>query len=280
MTHPTITCDGFNEQLADFLERAVSEPTRAAMESHAVGCDDCGPLLADLRRLRIDATNLPELTPSRELWSGIESRIQAPVLSLPGARDVRIRRWRNPLVLGLAAAGLVAVTATVTHWAESGGPVGQLAGRPETNSAHAPTGSPPAVAALPDSAVARSQFPAPASRSSGPAAERPSGLSVHRSTGQPASPVRLASNKPSAEQTYDREIAGLLVVYNQRRPDLDSTTVAVVKRNLKIIDDAIAQTKQALRRDPASQFLMESLNDAFDTKVQLLRKVAMLPSGT
>jgi hypothetical protein len=115
-----------------------------------------------------------------------------------------------------------------------------------------------------------------------------SGPPVNRSTGQPASPVHrstgqpvlLASNRPSAEQTYDREIARLLVVYNQRRPNLDTTTIAVVKKNLKIIDDAIAQTKIALRRDPASQYLMESLNDAFDTKVQLLRKAAMLPSGT
>jgi hypothetical protein len=125
-----------------------------------------------------------------------------------------------------------------------------------------PTVSSPAVAAVPDSIV-------PASGTSGSA--------VHPST---RSPVHLASNKPSAEQTYDREITRLLVVYNQRRPNLDSTTIAVVKKNLKIIDDAIAQTKIALRRDPASQYLMESLNDAFDTKVQLLRKVAMLPSGT
>ena len=127
MTHPTITCERFNEHLADFLERDVSEPTRAAMESHAVGCDDCGPLLADLRRLRIDAANLPELVPSRDLWSGIASRIEAPVLSLPGSGSVRARRWTNPLVLGLAAAGLVAITATVTHW---DGQVDRWTGRP------------------------------------------------------------------------------------------------------------------------------------------------------
>jgi hypothetical protein len=109
-----------------------------------------------------------------------------------------------------------------------------------------------------------------------------SGPPVHRSPGQPASPTtHLASNaKLSAQQTYDREITKLLVVYNQRRPDLDSTTVAIVKKNLKIIDEAIAQTKLALKRDPASEFLMESLNDAFDTKIELLRKAAMLPSGT
>ena len=267
MTHPTITCERFNEHLADFLERALSEPTRAAMESHAVGCQDCGPLLGDLRRLRIDAANLTELVPSRDLWSGIASRIEAPVLSLPGSGSVRARRWTNPLVLGLAAAGLVAITATVTHWME-GGPVDRSTGGPPANSAQRPT---PTVS--PPTTVATAVD---------------SGPPVHRSTGQPASPVHqstgqpvsLVSNKPSAEQTYDREIARLLVVYNQRRPNLDSTTVAVVKKNLKIIDDAIAQTRIALRRDPASQYLMESLNDAFDTKVELLRKVAMLPSGT
>jgi hypothetical protein len=268
MTHPTITCERFNEQLADFLERAVSEPMRAAMESHAVGCDDCGPLLTDLRRLRIDAANLPELTPRRDLWSGIADRIEAPVVSLPGARGARRRSWSNPIFVSLAAAGLVAITATITHRMD-GGPVDRSTGGPQTNSAQrpAPTQSSPTVASA-DSTPQPTRAPAV------------TGPPVRRSTGQPASPVRLATNRPSAEQTYDREISRLLVVYNQRRPALDSTTIAVVRKNLKIIDEAIAQTKTALRRDPASQFLMESLNDEFDTKVQLLRKVAMLPSGT
>lgn len=260
MTHPTVTCERFNEALADFLERALSEPARAAMEAHAVGCNDCGPLLADLRRLRIDAANLPELSPSRDLWSGIADRIEAPIVAFPGSPSVHGRRWGRYVSLGVAAAALIAVTATVTHRMD-GGPVDRLTGGPKVNSAQPAnaTASAPIVAAAVDS---------------GPA--------VQRSTGQPASPTtQLASNtKLSAEQTYNREITKLLVVYNQRRPDLDSTTVAIVKKNLKIIDEAIAQTKLALKRDPASEFLMESLNDAFDTKIQLLRKVAMLPSGT
>ena len=268
MTHPTITCDRFNEALADFLERSVSEPTRAAMEAHAVGCNDCGPLLADLRRLRIDAANLPELSPSRDLWSGIAERIEAPVVAFPGSPSVQQRRWGRYVSLGVAAAALIAVTATITHRMDggpvdhtTGGPVDRLTGGLKANDGKTPTVTQPApvVAAAVDS-----------------------GPPVHRSTGQPVSPTtHLASNtKLSAQQTYDREITKLLVVYNQRRPDLDSTTVAIVRKNLKIIDEAIAQTKLALKRDPASEFLMESLNDAFDTKIQLLRNVAMLPSGT
>jgi hypothetical protein len=95
-----------------------------------------------------------------------------------------------------------------------------------------------------------------------------------------ASTTRLASSKPSAEQTYTAEIARLRTVLARRRPQLDSSTVAVVEHNLQVIDDAIAQCRRALQRDPASRFLMESLNDALDTKVQLLRTAATLPSTT
>jgi len=45
-----------------------------------------------------------------------------------------------------------------------------------------------------------------------------------------------------------------------------------------VIDDAIAQCKAALKKDPASRFLMESLNNAMDDKVQLLRTAAVLPA--
>ena len=266
MTHPTITCERFNEALAEFLERSLSEPTRAAMEAHAVGCGDCGPLLADLRRLRIDAANLPELSPSRDLWSGIAGRIEAPVVALPGAHVTQQRRWGRYASLGVAAAALIAVTATITHQMTKA----SLSTGPSTQSA-----STQPAAVTHDSPTVKSQLTTVAS------ALDSTVKSSSRQAVQPPSTTRLASNtKLTAEQTYDREITKLLVVYNQRRPELDSTTVAVVKKNLKIIDDAIAQTKLALKRDPASQFLMESLNDAFDTKVQLLRKAAMLPSGT
>jgi len=90
--------------------------------------------------------------------------------------------------------------------------------------------------------------------------------------------VAVTAIKPAAEQTYEAEISRLRAVLNYRRPQLDSSTVAVVEHNLRVIDDAIAQCKQALRKDPASRFLMESLNDALDTKVQLLRTAATLPS--
>ncbi|HEV8214365.1 MAG TPA: zf-HC2 domain-containing protein, partial [Gemmatimonadaceae bacterium] len=115
MTDPTMNCDEFADQLADFLERDLNENTRAAMEAHALECGECGPLLADLRRLRIDAANLPELAPSRDLWRGIADRIETPVVALPRRGGGVTPNVSRRIWFGLAAAALVAITATVTR---------------------------------------------------------------------------------------------------------------------------------------------------------------------
>lgn len=272
MTNPTLTCERFAETLADFLERDVDETTRATMEAHALECHACGPLLADLRRLRIDAANLPALAPSRDLWAGIAERIETPVVDLssrtsaPAAARIG-RRVSRGAWFGLAAAGLVAITATVTRQltkrsidAPATRSVAMV--RPDTSHRQTVVDTASRVAQLPDTTVQ--------SAATAAAPTRPT--------------TRLAANKTTsesaAEQTYGAEIAGLLVIYDRRRSQLDTGTVAVLHKNLKIIDDAIAQCRLALRKDPASRFLMQSLNDALDTKVQLLRTATMLPSRT
>lgn len=260
MTHPAMNCDRFADALADFLERDVSESTRASMEAHALACGECGPLLADLRRLRIDAANLPELKPSRDLWRGIAERIETPVVALPGRGPAAPGRSRR-VWFGLAAAALVAITATVTR---------------EITRRSIDGGRPSIVATrdVPASAQPVATFSSPPGFIDSARREP-----VVTKSNPPATPLRAVSNKPTAEQTFDHEIARLLAVYKYKQRDLDSSTVAVVTRNMAIIDSAIAQCRLALRRDPASGYLMQSLNDALDTKVQLLRTAAALPAS-
>ena len=257
MTIPTITCDQFADRLAEYLESGVSEPTRLSVEAHAARCAECGALLADLRQLRADAAALPVRVPERDLWAGIAERIETPVVEISpsgrldawtGRRERRMRRvWT-----GVAAAGLVAVTATVTH---------QLTKRSVALSTPVAARNGPAT----DTPVV---------------AVAPSGVDSSPAAGAAPPAASLAVNATPAERTYDAEIARLRTVVAQRRSMLDTATIAIIDRNLKIIDDAIAQCRMALRKDPASRFLMESLNDALDTKVQLLRTAAMLPSRT
>jgi hypothetical protein len=65
-----------------------------------------------------------------------------------------------------------------------------------------------------------------------------------------------------------------------RKAELDPATAAIIDKNLKIIDAAIAQSRDALSRDPASAMISDQLTHALDKKVELLRTAAMLPSST
>jgi hypothetical protein len=93
-------------------------------------------------------------------------------------------------------------------------------------------------------------------------------------SGVPVQPASLQT----AEQTFDREIGAMRKIVDERRKDLDPATVSVLEKNLKVIDAAIAESKAALAKDPASAFLMDLLTHAYDTKLQLLRGVASIPA--
>ena len=79
---------------------------------------------------------------------------------------------------------------------------------------------------------------------------------------------------------YGKEIDMLQLIVSKRRTQLDSSTVAIIEKNLQIIDAAIAQSRAALARDPASHMLDQQLTHALDKKVELLRTAAMLPAST
>lgn len=270
MTHHVL-CDEFADRLADLLERDVDEVTRAALESHALSCDKCGSLLADLRKLRIDASNLPVLTPSTDLWQGISDRIGAPVIPLHGGAGTSTTGtwWRRIGPMIAAAVVLVAVSSVSTHYLTVRG---RGAARPTTGAARPGHDSAVRVASADSQTVPLSS---PADSSTAASQSAPRGI---RPEPAAAAGVRFANAKPSAEHVYATEIARLHEIVKERRAQLDPVTVSVIERNLKVIDDAIAQCRVALAKDPASRFLMESLNDALETKVKLLRTVAMLPA--
>src|SRR5204862_434099 len=110
MTMPAMNCDVFTDRLMAYLEQETDEPTRVTMDRHALECGDCGPLLAELRKVRSDAAKLPELTPSRDLWQGIAARIEAPVVSIgvrerDSARGVVARRVSRIAIIAASLVG-------------------------------------------------------------------------------------------------------------------------------------------------------------------------------
>ena len=228
MTHHMITCDDAQALIPDLLDGTLSDTARAQYDAHVAQCADCRVLAADLAGIRDNAASLPTFSPSRDLWSGIEARLETPVVSIDGRSRLAVGRWTTRQV-AVAAAVLIAVTAGGT-WMT----------------------------------VTRQGATAP--------------LSVAATRAPRTELVSVADEKGIA--TYEGEIATLRTLLDTRRAGLDTATIAVVEKNLKLIDQAIAESRAALAADPASTFLAGRLNHAYGTKLELLRSAATLPSRT
>ena len=276
MTTNTINCEIFNDRLMAYLEYEVDDAARVALERHALSCDDCGALLADLRKLRVDAANLPELTPSRDLWAGIAARIEAPVVSIarPGAvaAPARSRRWVSRAAI---AASLVAA-AGIGYVAAGGRPVAVVA-PPQVANTFSDTLAPVLVATT-DSAAAPVDPAGPsAARTVASTGAAPQARVVEaRENGTATAQLAVAA----LTADYDREVARLRRLIEERRNQLDPVTVAIIEKNLQVIDVAIAECQRAVARDPSSRFLIESLNQSLQSKVELMRTAALLPART
>jgi anti-sigma factor RsiW len=281
MTNQPMTCDGVADQLASYLDGELLAPARLELEAHAASCADCGALLADLDAIRREAAALPTLEPSRDLWTGIAARLDAPVVALDEARRARTaaarRTWVRP---SIAAAALILVTAGVTHYFtrasfESGSVVADRSQPSRVALGGSPATSRPANDLQPASTDSLGSIEASATEG---------GSSRAATTTRDAIPsARLASAVPVMKETqpvYDQEIGKLRAIVKERRSQLDPSTIAVLEQSIAVIDSAIAQSRAALAKDPASGFLATQLNHSLEKKVELLRTAALLPSRT
>ena len=279
-----MTCERFSDLLMAYLEHETNDADRAAIERHSITCPECGPVLADLRKLRIDAANLPTRAPSRDLWAGIAQRIEAPVVPIgaavvaggrTAARRGPARRWW----MGAAAAAALVAAAGLGYGLRGAAPA---VTSPEPVAADVNADAPriavapPAVDSTPVVVARAPDVP--------PAPEGPSGSPRQASTAPapaasvPARAIEVQLAVATLTSDYDREIARLRALIDQRRNQMDSVTVAIIEKNLAVIDTAIAESKRAIAQDPSSRFLIEFLNQSLQTKMELMRTAALLPS--
>ncbi len=79
-----------------------------------------------------------------------------------------------------------------------------------------------------------------------------------------------------AEQHYSSAIGDLEKVTKAEASSLDPETAKVMQANLAVIDQAIGQSREALKSEPANTVAQESLFDALRSKVQLLQDTVAL----
>jgi anti-sigma factor RsiW len=281
MTSSNMTCDEFDTALPDYLEGTLDDSRRAAVEGHLSECVRCASMLRDIENIQKEAAAMPDLAPSRDLWQGIESRIAAPVIPL-AARPAPQRRMA-PAWMGIAAAALIASTAGITYMLTAN----SLRPAKSSTVAVVTPSSPVQPTNGADSRVPAESTSAPSPADAGAVTRQPevtgSRVAARETPPPQRIPVQLvsqSSERAHSDVVYGREIEMLQNIVSRRRTQLDSSTVAIIERNLQIIDAAIAQSRAALARDPASQMLDQQLTHALDKKVELLRTAAMLPAST
>lgn len=100
-------------------------------------------------------------------------------------------------------------------------------------------------------------------------------------TGGPT-PAAAVNTAPAdrMEVTTAAAVSDLERVLAEHGSSLDSVTVAVLRRNLAIIDSAIAQAEAALQNDPADAYLNIHLARTMRRKIDLLRRAAVLSQAS
>jgi anti-sigma factor RsiW len=106
-------------------------------------------------------------------------------------------------------------------------------------------------------------------------------------TPEPATTVIQAEVEPQAapdairpvnfaDAQYDAAVTDLERALEERRNDLNPRTVEILERNLKLIDAAIAQARQALDEDPGNAYLNRHLVESRKRKLDLLRRATAI----
>jgi anti-sigma factor ChrR (cupin superfamily) len=79
-----------------------------------------------------------------------------------------------------------------------------------------------------------------------------------------------------AEQHYQKAITGLEQIANSDRGSLDPQTASTLEKSLAVVDQAISESRAALKTQPRSEPAQASLLDNFKTKIALLQETVAL----
>jgi anti-sigma factor RsiW len=107
-------------------------------------------------------------------------------------------------------------------------------------------------------------------RGSAPAPVTPMG------TLQPAAMGQASTSLLEAEREYARATAALMAALDQQKDTLPPETRATLDANLKTIDDALAEVRTALQKDPGNAQLAHLLTSTHQKKLDALQRVVRL----
>ena len=229
-------CMRSRESIQELVDGTLGPIRRAELQLHLDECASCRALAGDLALVRETAASLDRLAPPDGVWMQIAGRLRQE--GRVTAPPPVATRPRHLALLAIAATLALAV----------GGSLYLLIG---TRS-----GTPPG----PDAAAG------------GPAA---AGNAVDQD------PVQsIADEIALAEKHYQNAIARLEEVAradaSSGERSMDAQTAATLQKSLAVIDQAIAESRAALRAEPQSAAARDSLFEALRRKVAVLQDTVVL----
>jgi hypothetical protein len=102
----------------------------------------------------------------------------------------------------------------------------------------------------------------------------PGGAETPASFGEAAAAVE--SELRLAESHYENAIKGLEQIASSDQSALDPGTAATLQKNLAVIDQAISESRAAMRSQPSNEPAQQSLIENFKSKIALLQDTVAL----
>jgi len=232
-----MTHDRVLELLDDYVGGELAAAEERDVRRHLMACEACRLEESALRALLLTAAELPaEIAPPRDLWADIAARLE-PRTDDDVAPEIRTIGPRTRRIPPWWLQAAAAVLLVVTT---------------ATVTARV-TGTRGAV----DPELAQRQ---PVQQ-----AVQPGGRTN----------AALVAFSP-AEQEYRTAIGQMETLLSTHRARLAPQTVATLEANLRVIDQAIRESRAALEQDPNSPELARMLSEAYSAKLDVLERAVRL----
>lgn len=228
-------------RLSEYLDGDLDAGDYRLVDQHLAACEVCRAALDDLRAVRAQARAWADVpvAPVADLWPGIAARLAGPRHMADAAPAARVLPWYRRRI----SIGVVELALAASLVAAIGGALLVTNQR----------GTAPALPPGPAPIVAQAE------------------------SLEPEAAVVVPVDY--ADRQYDAAVTDLERLLREQRDRLDPRTVVVLERNLRVIDDAIAEARQALAADPANTLLNAHLTGARQRKLDLLRRAALITVG-
>ena len=234
--------------LNDYVDDTLGSRERTEVEAHLESCAPCRALVDDLRDIARTAASLDQREPPARAWARIERAIELERESQAGG--ARAVGARDDVARGFQPSG-------------GGGGFARLkASRYTKYGAWLAAAAAIVIATVVGLRYAPTRGTQPSNAAAGPSADVTS--------------QTIEAELRAAEAHYDKAIKGLEQIANSEKGALDTQTAATLQKNLAVIDQAISESRAAVRMQPTNEPAQQSLLENFKAKLALLQDTVAL----